>query len=69
MNTEKENQIDETPLTEKQVRDEQFDAYILKLRDDLLDSGVMGDALVVAVARIYSNSVLLAYKEHLNNGV
>ena len=69
MNTEKElDMTPQLPPTKKEIHDEAVDGFILKLRDNLIETGVDGDTLMVAVARIYSNSVLLAYKEHLSKG-
>lgn len=47
-------------------RESQIDEYILKLRDELQESGVFDDELITAVAKIYSNSVLIAYKKHID---
>jgi len=50
----------------KDERETQIDNHILKLKAELEQAGVYDDELLIAVAKIYSNSVLIAYQKHFN---
>jgi hypothetical protein len=51
----------------KTDQDQMIIASICKLADDLTTQGLDGHDLIVAVAKIYSNSVMIAYKQYLSN--
>lgn len=46
--------------------DERVDIQICKLADKLRKQGLENEELIIAVARIYGNSVLLTYKQSFN---
>ena len=48
------------------IREERIDENICRLADDLRKKGLEDNILIIAVAKIYANSVLLAYKEAFN---
>ena len=50
----------------KEVHQEQIDKQICELADDLIGQGLGEHDLVVAVAKIYANSVLAAYIDYNN---
>ena len=55
-----------TSKEKKEVHQEQIDKQICELADDLSSQGLGEYDLIVAVAKIYANSVLVAYIDYNN---
>ena len=48
----------------KELYDAEMDKQICQLADQLRSEGLEDNALIIAVARIYANSVLIAYVDN-----
>ena len=53
-----------TDKEKKELYDAAMDKQICQLADQLRSEGLEDNALIIAVARIYSNSVLVAYVDN-----
>ncbi len=51
-------------ITVKTEKATEIDIHILKLKTQLEENGVFDDELIIAVAKIYANSTLIAYKDY-----
>jgi len=54
-------------ITVQSQREQQIDTAILKLRDDLEETGIYDDELILAMCKIYAKSILIAYKKSLED--